>query len=131
MSSLWAHERHYNNRVIYPDEYLNHLGYLDNGHGFWMHTRSERRAAIRLYQKQNGLKQTGKIDKKTWQLMKTPRCAVPDFGVISLVQQRSTHNIQNGVSVRKKRAALNGRIKKAVSLGVPFGKNKAIKMASR
>ncbi|KAK3800359.1 hypothetical protein RRG08_052744 [Elysia crispata] len=120
MFTLWAHSRHLGNRVIYPDEFLYHLGYLDNGHGFSSHTRAERRRAIRLYQRENGLIQTGKIDRKTWKLMKSPRCAVPDRGVMSVGWSPWLHANGNGGVIRRKRAALGEKPKKAVSLNDPY-----------
>ncbi|XP_059167151.1 matrix metalloproteinase-9-like [Physella acuta] len=46
--------------------------------------------ALRLFQEHNGLKVTGKIDKKTWQLMNKPRCGVPDMGEMRSPPRRAT-----------------------------------------
>ncbi|RUS88704.1 hypothetical protein EGW08_003519 [Elysia chlorotica] len=101
-------------------EFLHHLGYLDQGHGFLLHTRAERRKAIRLYQRENGLLQTGKIDGKTWRLMKSPRCAVPDRGEMAAAQLPWFQANNNGGLLRRKRAAPDGNPKKSIRLNEPF-----------
>ncbi|GFR85837.1 matrix metalloproteinase 1 [Elysia marginata] len=100
------------------EEFLHHLGYLDNGHGLYIHTRAERRRAISLYQRENGLLQTGKIDRKTWQLMKTPRCAVPDRGTMAVAPSPWLHADDNhgGGPTRRRRAASGGNRIKSTSV---------------
>lgn len=121
MTTMWAHTRHLGSRIVYPDEFLYHLGYLDNRHGLYIHTRAERRKAIRLYQKENGLLQTGKIDTKTWQLMKTPRCAVPDVGEMAVPRSPWLHTNRNGGGggfIRRKRSAGTDTPSKSISLNL-------------
>ena len=61
---------------------------------------------LRLYQKENGLEVTGKVDSSTRDLMNTPRCGLPDiqlrFASISagkLEKKDLTYSIAKGASV--------------------------------
>ncbi|XP_055864274.1 matrilysin-like [Biomphalaria glabrata] len=65
--------------VLDPETYLSSLGYLKQGSSFRQHTRAEIKDAVRLFQEKNGLKISGKLDRDTRQLMKKPRCGVPDL----------------------------------------------------
>ncbi|XP_052250032.1 stromelysin-1-like isoform X1 [Dreissena polymorpha] len=66
------------------DEYLEKYGYLRtipreiSNRKIQVHSKLDRKHAIRLYQEFFGLKSTGGLNKKTVKVMKEPRCAFPD-----------------------------------------------------
>ena len=72
-------------------------------------SRDGLRDYIREFQSFAGLPQTGNLDEKTVELMKTPRCGVKDI-------------VGKGATTRKKRYALQGKMKYKNNhlVGFPF-----------
>ena len=82
--------------------YLMKYGYMDvqrkSAKSAPLLSRDGLRDYIREFQSFAGLPQTGNLDEKTVELMKTPRCGVKDI-------------VGKGATARKKRYALQGKMK--------------------
>ena len=82
--------------------YLMKYGYMDvqrkDAKSAPLLSRDGLRDYIREFQSFAGLPQTGNLDEKTVELMKTPRCGVKDI-------------VGKGATARKKRYALQGKMK--------------------
>lgn len=67
------------------DAFLEQYGYLKTMPDIMLkrkiqvHSKYDRKEAIRLFQEFYGIKATGKLNKKTVKIMKEPRCGIPDI----------------------------------------------------
>ncbi|WAR21702.1 MMP12-like protein, partial [Mya arenaria] len=69
---------------LYLQAFLEQYGYLKTLPNeiapteIQVHSKVDRKHAIRLYQEYFGIKATGRLNKKTVKVMREPRCAIPD-----------------------------------------------------
>ncbi|XP_028266235.1 matrix metalloproteinase-9 [Parambassis ranga] len=62
------------------ENYLKKFGYLDTLHRSGFQSMVSTSKALKKMQKQMGLEETGELDEATVEVMKRPRCGVPDVG---------------------------------------------------
>ncbi|XP_045188792.2 interstitial collagenase-like isoform X2 [Mercenaria mercenaria] len=93
-----------------------------------VHSKLERKEAIRLFQEFYGIKETGKLNKKTVKIMKEPRCGIPDVRVddpFSTIRQFHFYKYYP----RWRRSVLTWRATKYTKKISPLGLWKTLKKA--
>ncbi len=64
--------------VFFCQGYLKKFGYMETLHRSGFQSMVSTAKALKMLQRQMGLEETGKLDEPTLDVMKQPRCGVPD-----------------------------------------------------